>query len=155
MEDKKRLSFGYEDIYKKIEVEIFGLVFEINKEKIENQDIRNINEDDEDVVKRKIEEIIGEGAIEKLNKKAISDGHVEMTLVEEIKVLTFLYTTYMNFTANGMINDITNTGKEIENRARNINNVNEINSKQQRNREYRNFYNRNRRYIENRNFRRY
>ncbi len=152
MEDKKRVSFGYEDIYKKIEVEIFGLVFEINKEKIENQDIRNVNENDEDMVKRKIEEIIGEGSIEKLNNKAIRDGHVAMTLVEEVKVLTFLYTTYMNFTANGIINDITNTGKEIENRARNINHVNH---EQQRNREYRNFYNGNRRYVKNRNFRRY
>lgn len=148
--ENNRLKFGYEDVYKKIEVEIFGLLFEINKERIENQDIKNFDEKDEDVVKRKIEEIIGEGAIEKLNNKAISDGHKTMALAEEVKVLTFLYTTYMNFTANGMIEDITNTSKEIENKARNMKNEN--NMDRRRNVGYRRNYNNQYR---GRNYRRY
>ena len=146
--ENNRLKFGYEEVYKKIEVEIFGLIFEINKKKIENQDINNVNEKDEDVVKRKIEEIIGEGAIEKLNNKAISDGYSSMTLAEESKVLTFLYTTYMKFTTNEMIKDVTNTSKEIEEKAKIMSNINYKNREQKRN------YNRNQ-YRGRKNYRRY
>lgn len=132
MEDK-RLSFSYADVYKKIEVEIFGLNFEINKEKIENQDINNINEKDEDVIEKIIEEIIGEGSIEKLNNKATSDGYARMTLAEKTKVLTFLYITYMKFTSNEMIDEVINTSKEIEDRANNMSNISHNNREQRRN----------------------
>lgn len=148
----KRLSFGYEDVYQKIEIDLFGLIFEINKEKIENSDIENINENEEDVIKAKIEEIIGEGAIEKINEKAISDGYAKMTLAEEIKVLTFLYTTYMNYTVNGMVEDITTKGKEIEDNAKNLGNEN--NGIQRRN-DYQKRYPRNHYDRRNRNYRRY
>lgn len=148
----KRLSFGYEDVYQKIEIDLFGLIFEINKEKIENSDIENINENEEDGIKAKIEEIIGEGAIEKINEKAISDGYAKMTLAEEIKVLTFLYTTYMNYTVNGMVEDITTKGKEIEDNAKNLGNEN---NGIQRRKDYQKRYPRNHYDRRNRNYRRY
>ena len=37
------MKFGYEDTDQKIEVEIYGLIFEINKKNIVNKDIDNIN----------------------------------------------------------------------------------------------------------------
>ncbi len=147
--ENKRLSFGYEDIYKKIEVEIFGLIFEINKEKIEDKDIKIINENDEDIVKREIEDLIGLGAIEKINNKAISDGYSKMTLAEEVKVLTFLYITYMNYTTNGMMDDINCASEKIEARAMKMKDRSNINREERRN------YNKNQYRRNRRGYRRY
>ena len=64
----KRVSFGYEDTYQKIEVDIYGLVFEINKKNIVDKDLNDISEE-EDSIEREIREVIGEDSIEKINNK--------------------------------------------------------------------------------------
>ena len=110
------MKFGYEDTDKKIEVELYGIVFEINKEKIVDKDIKNLNEDDEEIIAREIEDVIGEGSIEKINNKRKSDGYKEMTLDVELAVLTCIYKAYINATAGGMIDGIQEQQNEIMNR---------------------------------------
>lgn len=139
--ENKRLSFGYEDTDKKIEVELYGLIFEINKKKIIDKDIENINKRSENEVENEIKEIIGEDSIEKINNKRMNDGYEKMTLDVEIAVLTCIYKAYITATSGTMINEIINTNKEIEGRV--IENT--MNREQRRN------YNRNNR----RNYRRY
>ena len=141
----KRVSFGYEDTDQKIEVDIYGLVFEINKKNIVDKDLKDINED-EDTIEREIREVIGEDSIEKINNKRLKDGYDEMTLDVEIAVLTCIYKAYITATSGNMIDEIMNTNKELENKARNLDS--EMNREQRRN------YNRNN-YRRNRNYRRY
>ena len=141
--ENRRLSFGYEDTDKKIEVELYGLIFEINKEKIVDKDINNINENDENEVENEIKELIGENSIEKINKKRKNDGYKEMTLDVEVAVLTCIYKAYITATSGTMIDEILNTNKEIEEKVRN----NASNREQRRN------YNRNHR--RNYRYRRY
>lgn len=141
----KRVSFGYEDTDQKIEVDIYGLVFEINKKNIVDKDLKDINED-EDTIEREIREVIGEDSIEKINNKRLKDGYDEMTLDVEIAVLTCIYKAYITATSGNMIDEVMNTNKELENKARNLDS--EINREQRRN------YNRNN-YRRNRNYRRY
>ena len=136
--ENKRLSFGYEDTDKKIEVDLYGLIFEINKENIVDKDISNI---DEKNVENEIKELIGEDSIEKINNKRIKDGHDKMTLDVEVAVLTCIYKAYITATSGNMIDEIINTNKEIEDRVKD----NAINREQRRN------YNRNHR----RNYRHY
>ena len=142
--ENKRLSFGYEDTDKKIEVELYGLIFEINKKKIIDKDIENINKRSENEVENEIKEIIGEDSIEKINNKRMNDGYEKMTLDVEIAVLTCIYKAYITATSGTMINEIINTNKEIEGRV--IENT--INREQRRNynRSNRRNYRRRRRY---------
>lgn len=142
--ESKRLSFGYEDTDKKIEVDLYGLIFEINKEKIVDKDISKINEGNEDSIEREIKDVIGEDSIEKINKKRIEDGHEKMTLDVEIAVLTCIYKAYLTATSGTMIDEIMNTNKEMEERAKDY-----ISNGQQRrgyNRNYRRNYRNYRRY---------
>ena len=56
LEKRKILSFGYEDTDKKIEIELYGIVFEINNfESIEK--LENINKNDMNSIETQIEEI--------------------------------------------------------------------------------------------------
>ena len=119
--ENRRLSFGYEDTDKKIEIELYGLIFEINKDKILNKDIKEINRNDEEIVENEIEELIGEDAIEKINKKRNKDGYEKMTLDVEVAVLTCIYKSYITATSGSMIDEIINTNRDLESKARDIN----------------------------------
>ena len=116
-------KFSYEDTDKKIEIEIYGLVFEINKNSLENQ----------------IDKILGDGSVEKINKKRVADGYKEMDLQIELNLLGCIFETYANATMNNVTNRITNTARNINNR------INELNNMNRQQRRY-NKYNRYRRY---------
>ena len=146
----KRVSFGYEDTDQKIEVDIYGLVFEINKKNIADKDLNDISEE-EDSIEREIREVIGEDSIEKINNKRLKDGYDEMTLDVEIAVLTCIYKAYITATSGNMIDEVMNTNKELENKARNLDS--EMNREQRRN--YNRSYNRNQYRRNRRNYRRY
>lgn len=141
----KRVSFGYEDTDQKIEVDIYGLVFEINKKNIVDKDLKDINED-EDSIESEIRDVIGKDSIDKINSKRLEDGHEKMTLDVEIAVLTCIYKAYIIATSENMINEIIEKNRELKNKARNLSG--NINREQRRN------YNRNN-YRRNRNYRRY
>ena len=138
--ENKVLNFGYEDTDKKIEVSLYGLIFEINKEKIIDKDINNIDKRSENEVENEIKELIGENSIEKINNKRVNDGYKKMTLDVEVAVLTCIYKAYITATSGTMIDEIINTNKEIENRIVN----NNINRNQRR--RYRKNYSHYRRY---------
>lgn len=133
--ENKVLSFGYEDTDKKIEVSLYGLIFEINKKKILNKDINNISDKNENEVENEIKELIGEDSIEKINNKRINDGYEKMTLDVEIAVLTCIYKSYITATSGTMVDEILNTNKEIEGKV-------SINREQRRNyrKNYKNNY---------------
>lgn len=113
--DNKIMKFGYEDTDKKIEVELYGLVFEINKEKILDKNTDTLNSNDEQVIENEIKDIIGEDAIEKINNKRKADGYNEMTLDVEIAVLTCLYKAYMTASADTLVDGINQTTNKYAN----------------------------------------
>ena len=79
MNDKKVLSFGYEDTDKKLEIELYGLVFEIRNlnsiEELENLDSNNF-----DSIEIELEKILGKGSIEKINNKRRKDGYQDLDI---------------------------------------------------------------------------
>ena len=119
--ENKVMKFGYEDTDKKIEVELYGLVFEINKKKILDKNTDILNSKDEDVVRNEIKEIIGEDSIEKINNKRKADGYDEMTIDVEIAVLTCLYKAYMETSANTLIDGINESANKYTNNEGNYN----------------------------------
>lgn len=143
MEDKKRLSFGYEDTDKSIEIDLYGLVFEIknldNIEELEDLDRNNNNE-----IEAQLEKILGEGAIKKINNKRRKDGYKELDLNIELNILGCIFETYAKSMTGNVLERVTNAVDDINK---------DINTNM--NREQRRNYNRNNNYRRNRNYRRY
>ena len=146
MEDRKVLSFGYEDTDKKLEIELYGLVFEIRNlnsiEELENLDKNNYNS-----IEEQLEKILGKGSIEKINNKRRKDGYQDLDINIELNILGCIMETYAksmtNNTLGRVLDSVNDMNKDIDNA---INN--NFNRNQRRN------YNRNQ-YRRNRNYRRY
>lgn len=131
MENKKVLSFGYEDTDRSIEIELYGLVFEIKN--IDNiKEIENIDKDNKNVIESQLEKILGDGSIEKINRKRVSDGYKKLDLNIELNILGCIFETYARSMTNNVLGRVTNA-------------VNDINKdiKDSMNREQRRNYNKN------------
>ncbi len=135
--ENRRLSFGYEDTDKKLEIELYGLVFEINNfesvENLEKIDRNNIN-----VIEAQINKILGDGAVEKINRKRNQDGYKNMDINIELNVLGCIFEVYAKSMLSGVTDKISNTVNEVENSVNNLTN-------KYGNREQRRNYNRNNR----------
>lgn len=138
----KRISFGYEDTDKKIEVDFYGLVFEINNLDSIGE-LKKLDQDNEDVIEAQLEKILGKGAIEKINRKRVSDGYKELDLNIELNMLGCIFEAYAKGTTNNMLGRVTKATDDINKDMGNI-----MNREQRRN------YNRTN-YNRNRNRRRY
>jgi hypothetical protein len=110
MNNEKKYSLDYNDIDKEYEVEILGLVFNLNIGEIEkareNKDNLSID--------GQIERIIGEKSIEKINNKMKADGHNELTANGKTVILGFLIETYMKVLSNNMTNRVTSAIGNIQ-----------------------------------------
>ena len=138
--NKDVMSIGYEQTeLDKMEIDIYGIRFEINKEKILEKDINNVSNDP----KKELDEVLGTGAVEKINNKRIADGYKKMTIDVAVKILSFVYARFVEATTNPLIDNINNVVEKQKNRAKNMY------EKDRRN------YNRNNNYRRNRNYRRY
>jgi hypothetical protein len=146
MKNNKRVSFGYEDTDSKIEVDFYGIVFEINNlDSID--DFKSLDRNDESVIEAQIEKILGKGAIEKINRKRVSDGYKELDLNIELNMLGCIFEAYAKGTAGNILGRVTNAVEDIN---KDMNNT--INREQRRNYNRTNQYNN---YNKNRNRRRY
>lgn len=146
MEDKKVLSFGYEDTDKKLEIELYGLVFEIrNLNSIE--ELENLDRNNFDSIEIELEKILGKGSIEKINNKRRKDGYQDLDINIELNILGCIMETYAksmtNNTLGRILDSVNDMNKDIDNVINNNFNRNQRRS-----------YNRNQ-YRRNRNYRRY
>lgn len=143
MEDRKVLSFGYEDTDKSIEINLYGLVFEIKNLHNVN-DLENLDRNNSNAIEAQLEKILGEGAIDEINRKRINDGHKELDLNIELNILGCIFEAYARSTTGNMLNRVT---KAVDDINKDVNNVTSMNREQRRN------YNRNQ--YRRRNYRRY
>lgn len=143
MEENKKdiMRIGYEQTDENVEIDIYGIRFEINKEKILEKNINNVSNNPEE----ELEEILGKGSVEKINSKRIADGYEKMTIDVAVKVLSFVYARYIETTTNPLIENIDEVVKKQTERAKNM---------YVENRKVRRNYNRSN-YKRNRNYRRY
>lgn len=146
MEDRKVLSFGYEDTDKKLEIELYGLVFEIrNLNSIE--ELENLDRNNFDSIEIELEKILGKGSIEKINNKRRKDGYQDLDISIELNILGCIMETYAksmtNNTLGRVLDSVNDMNKDIDNVINNNFNRNQRRS-----------YNRNQ-YRGNRNYRRY
>lgn len=144
MEENKKdiMKIGYEQTDENVEIDIYGIRFEIDKKKILEKDVKNVSSNPE----KELEEILGKGSVEKINNKRIADGYEKMTIDVAVKVLSFVYASYIEATTNPLIDNIDNVVEKQVERAKNM---------YGENREIRRKYNRNNNYRRNRKYRRY
>ena len=141
--ENRKFSFGYEDTDKSIEIDLYGLEFEIkNLDSVDK--LEKLDKEDKNVIEAQLEEILGKGAIEKINRKRKSDGYKELDLNIELNILGCIFETYAKATTGNIVNRVRNTVNDIN---RDIEEVT--------NREQRRNYNRNQYRGNRRNYRRY
>lgn len=146
MINNKRVSFGYEDTDSKIEVDFYGIVFEINN--LDSIDkLKSLDQNNEDVIEAQLEKILGKGAIEKINRKRVSDGYKELDLNVELNMLGCIFEAYAKGTAGNVLGRVSNAIEDI-----NKDMSNTMNREQRRNYNRTNQY---KNYNRSRNRRRY
>jgi len=108
------MKIGYENTDKKIEIEIYGLVFEINNvDKI--KEYENIEDNDLNGLEKMIESLIGDGAISKLNEKRKKDGYKEIDSTVALNLLVGISQTYMDEYTNNIMQPLENNMNRINN----------------------------------------
>lgn len=133
MEQIRKVSF--EDTDKNLDIEIFGEKFTLNEEELNKINTDEIKED-EDQLETIIENVLGKGSIEKLNKIRKDNGYDKMQASQELAVLNAIIRVYTDAMLKP-INDITNTYNRVQNAGNRYN---------RRNNHYNRNYNKYRRY---------
>lgn len=112
------MRIGYENTDKKIEIEIYGLKFEIkNVDKI--REYENVEDDDLNGLEKIIESLIGEGSINKINEQREKDGYGKIDSTIALNILVGISQQYIaEYTENILqpleksINRINNFNRE-------------------------------------------
>ena len=112
------MRIGYENTDKKIEIEIYGLKFEIkNVDKI--KEYENVEDNDLNGLEKMIESLIGEGSINKINEQREKDGYGKIDSTIALNILVGISQQYIaEYTENIMqpfeksINRINNFNRE-------------------------------------------
>ena len=108
------MRIGYENTDKKIEIEIYGLKFEIkNVEKI--KDYENIEDDDLNGLEKVIETLLGENYINKLNEQRKKDGYEKIDSTVALNILIGISQTYMNEYTNNIMQPLEKNVDRINN----------------------------------------
>lgn len=139
MENNKKYSFGYKDTDKKIEIEIYGLVFEIkNLESIE--ELKKIDKSSIEVIEEQIEKILGNGSVDKINKKRETDGYPKIDLNIGLGILGCIFEVYADSMVENTIGKAKNTVDKVNKTIADFN-INKMN-REERRKNQRNNYNR-------------
>ena len=108
------MRIGYENTDKKIEIEIYGLNFEIrNVDKI--REFENVEDDDLNGLEKMIESLLGEDSISKLNEQRKKDGYDEIDSAVALNLLVGISQVYMNEYTNNIMQPLEKSVERIDN----------------------------------------
>lgn len=108
------MKIGYENTDKKIEIEIYGLKFEINNvDKI--KEYENIEDNDLNGLKKIIESLIGKGSIDKLNEQRKKDGYKEIDNRIALNILVGISQAYTNEYVDNIMQPFEKSINKIDN----------------------------------------
>ena len=113
----KNLEIRYEDTDKKLEVNLYGKkIFKINEGIVGELDTKKLQEEEPSV--EKMENILGEGAVDEINKIREVDGYDKMELSHELALVMYIIEYYVN-TLIKPIDNMTNRYRKEYNKRRN------------------------------------
>lgn len=120
------MKFGYEDTDKKIEIDLYGIEFEI---KLDNKKIKELENIKDEIslkeMEMHIDEILGENAVKKINEKRKKDGYKEIDENIALRIFMCIFQDYSNSYIGNITNYMENSNNKIENQYNRLNrNVN-------------------------------
>lgn len=120
------MKFGYEDTDKKIEIDLYGIEFEI---KLDNKKIKELENIKDEIslkeMEMHIDEILGENAVKKINEKRKKDGYKEIDENIALQIFMCIFQAYSNSYIGNITNYMENSNNKIENQYNRLNrNVN-------------------------------
>ena len=120
------MKFGYEDTDKKIEIDLYGIEFEI---KLDNKKIIELENVKDEISLKEMEmhinEILGENAVQKINEKRKKDGYKEIDENIALQIFMCIFQAYSNSYIGNITNYMENSNNKIENQYNRLNrNVN-------------------------------
>ena len=96
------MKLGYENTDRKIEIEIYGIKFEIkNVEKI--KEYEDVEDNDLSGLEKMIESLIGDGSINKLNEQREKDGYEKIDSSVALKILLGISQAYTTEYTNNIM----------------------------------------------------
>lgn len=146
IENKKILKVGYEDTDKKIEIDIYGIIFEIrnlNENKI--KEYENMDKENKVTIESELENIIGKGAIEKINRKRNEDGYENLTIDAELNILGMIFQAYYTTVISNFTNKLVEGSNMAKEQVKEVENMFIGNRENKRNYKFNRNYRRNRR----------
>lgn len=87
------IKLGYEKTDKKIQIDIYGLIFDIN-DSISEIDTKNIQEEVD--LNSIINKVLGEGAVDKINEQRKKDGYGEINTQVALTIIAACTQTYVD-----------------------------------------------------------
>lgn len=120
------MKFGYEDTDKKIEIDLYGIEFEI---KLNNKKIKELENVKDEIslkeMKMHIDEILGENAVKKINEKRKLDGYKEIDENIALQIFMCIFKAYSENYIGNITNYMENSNTKLENQYNRMNrNVN-------------------------------
>lgn len=114
--NNNRMKFGYEDTDKKIEIELYGIIFEIrlNSKKIEEL-TRIKDEISLEEMEKYLDEILGENAVNKINEKRKQDGYKEIDDNIAVQIFMCIFQAYSDSYIGNITNYVDNSNRKLEN----------------------------------------
>lgn len=108
------MKIGYENTDKKIEIEIYGLKFEIkNVEKLE--EYKEIDDNDLESLKEILNILLGDDAVEKINKKRKEDGYKEIDNQVALNIFMGIFKAYTSEYMNDIVDSYDKVERKLEN----------------------------------------
>lgn len=134
--NNNRMKFGYEDTDKKIEIELYGIVFEI---KLDNKKIEELTKIKNDIsleeMEKYLDEILGENSVKVINEKRKSDGYKEIDENIALQIFMCVFQAYSDSYIGSIEKYVENSNNRMENQYNRLNrNVNRY--KRRNNRRY-------------------
>ena len=107
------MKIGYENTDKKIEIEIYGLKFEIkNVEKLE--EYKEIDDNDLESLKEILNILLGDDAVEKINKKRKEDGYEEINNQVALNIFMGIFKAYTSEYMNDIVESYDKVERKLE-----------------------------------------
>ena len=120
--DNNRMKFGYEDTDKKIEIELYGIVFEI---RLDNKKIEELTKVKDEIsleeMKKYLDDILGKNAVKKINEKRKQDGYKEIDENIALQIFMCIFQAYSDSYIGNMTNFMENANNKMENQYRRLN----------------------------------
>ena len=121
------MRIGYENTDKKIEIEIYGLKFEIkNVDKI--KEYEEVEDNDLSGLEKVIESVLGKDSVNKINEQREKDGYKKMDSKVALNILVGIYQTYMTEYTDSIMQPL----------EKSINRIDRINNFEKKTRRYNN-----------------